>query len=62
MGVKGVKACHGLPFFQIIIIIADVVNQGLPGKLQNPGGGLVDKVTIMGHIENCAGVALQGML
>ena len=48
--------------FQIIIVITDIVYQYASGQIQNPCGRGVDKITVMGHVEDRAGVMIQGLL
>ena len=46
-------------FLQIIVIVANVVDQRLAGELQNAGGRLVDEIPVVGHVQDGAGVAVQ---
>ena len=51
---------HSILFLQIIVVAADVINQGLSGQIQNSGGCAVDEIPVVGHIEYGSGVAAQG--
>ena len=43
---------HGLMFFQIIIVVTDIIHHPLSGEIQDPRCGLVDKITVMGDVEH----------
>ena len=49
-------------FFQIIIVISDIIHHPLSGEIQDPRRGLVDKITVMGDIEHGSAVVAQRVL
>ena len=51
-----------LPLFQVIIIISDIINKGLSRQFQDPGGGAVDKIPVVGNIEDGSRVVVQCIL
>ena len=40
-----------LPFFKIIIIVAQISGKRFFFQIQNPAGGTVDKITVMGNVK-----------
>jgi len=53
---------HGLMFFQIIIVVTDIIHHPLSGEIQDPRCGLVDKITVMGDVEHRTAVMAEGIL
>ena len=43
---------HGLMFFQIIIVVTDIIHHPLSGEIQDPRRGLIDKIPVMGDVEH----------
>ena len=58
----GEMRTHFFVLFQIIIVIADVVNKIPAFQIQNSGGDPVDKVPVMADAENGAGILPQRIL
>ena len=56
---RRVNFCQLLRLFQIVVIVADVVDERLVFQLQNTGCSLVDKITVVRDIEHRAGVVLD---
>ena len=56
--------CGGQFFFflQIVIIVSDIIDKSLVDQFQNPGGSLVDKVPVMGYVQNRAGIFVECLL
>ena len=49
---SGIKLVHQIMFFQVIVVIANIINEGFTGQFQDTGGGPVDEITVVGHIED----------
>ncbi len=47
-------------FFEIVVIISDIIYKSLMTKFQYSGSSTVDKVTVMGNVEDRSGVIVQG--
>jgi len=43
-------------FFQIVIVIPDIVDNRPSRQIQNPGCGLIDKITVVRHEKDGSGV------
>ena len=43
-------------FFEIVVIISDIIYKSLIDKFQYSGSSTVDKVTVMGNVEDRSGV------
>ena len=46
-------------FFEIVVIISDIIYKSLIDKFQYSGSSTVDKVTVMGNVEDRSGVIVQ---
>ncbi len=58
----GIRRRSGILFFQIIIVVADVVHKLLRFQLQYPAGSLINEITVMGHIQHGPLITVQGVL
>ena len=53
---SGIKLVHQIMFFQVIVVIANIINEGFTGQFQDTGGGPVDEIKVVGHIEDSSRV------
>ena len=60
-GAAGEKLFHGVALFQVIVIISNVVDKGVMGQVQDSGGGPVDEIAVVRHVEDSSRVVVQGI-
>ena len=59
---RSINPGHLILLFQIVIIITDIIDNGLVGQIHNAGSSLVNKITVMGNVEDSSCVAVQCFL
>ena len=59
---RGIDRSQLFLFFQIIIVISDIVDKAPVCQIQDPGCRLVDKIPVVGDIEHSSGIILESLL
>ena len=59
---RSIDLGHFILLFQIVIVIPNVIYNGLIGQIHDPGSCLVNKITVMGNIQHRTGIAVQCLL